>query len=332
MINSLYIENFKCLLKVNVELGPLTVLIGPNDSGKTSLLQVIELFREIPSLDVRIPPSMIWQRRMDRHVILKVNGSVSGPTDFSIELPIAPNSRAAVSQQVRDRTQFVQHLASSATYRLNPNSLRSNAHSANNPVLKSDGSNLAAVLHSMLSGPDRDSVIDLEKKLNEAVPTVRGISTPIAGGPGSHKIEFTLNVDMKPAVTIPSEQASDGAMLLLAFLVLVYGDAPDILLIEEPENGLHPSRLKMVIDILRKISTGEIGYKPRQVILTTHSPLLLNFVQPEEIRIFRRDEKGATQVTPMHKVPQFEKLRKEFAPGEVWYLFGEEELVKGQAT
>jgi predicted ATPase len=194
------------------------------------------------------------------------------------------------------------------------------------------GDNLASVLNAFLTGPDRAAVVELESKLHEAIPTIRGLSTPVAQeGKGSHRqIEFALSGTTKPPVTIPSSQASDGAMLLTAFLALAYGDTPRILLIEEPENGLHPSRLQMVIEILRKMSTGEIGNQARQIILTTHSPLLLNFVQPEEVRIFRRDTKGATVITPMHELPNIEKLHSQYAPGELWYLFGEEELVKGQ--
>jgi predicted ATP-dependent endonuclease of OLD family len=105
-----------------------------------------------------------------------------------------------------------------------------------------------------------------------------------------------------------------------------------MLLIEEPENGLHPSRLKFVLGLLRKISTGEIGGKPRQVIITTHSPLLLNFVEPHEVRIFRRDPEKGTEVTPMDKIPDIDRLQSEFAPGEMWYMLGEDELVKGHAS
>jgi predicted ATPase len=331
VINKIRIQNFKCLRDVEVELGPFNVLIGPNDSGKSSFLQAIELLRGYSSFQFHFNQAMIWKRE-DVAVDITVDGTAGTRSQVSLRLPATPVFINLLRQGQGGSKTLTQHLASSATYRLNPLALRAVAHSENEPVLKPDGSNLAAVLHAMLAGPDRQSVIDLENKLHEAIPTLRGISTPISGGPGSHRVEFTLNVSAKPPVTIPSEQASDGAMLLLAFLVLVYGNAPDILLLEEPENGLHPSRLKMVIEILRRISTGEIGYKPRQVILTTHSPLLLNFVKPEEVRIFNRDAIGATQVTAMDKVPDIDRLQKEFAPGELWYLYGEEQLVKGHAT
>jgi predicted ATPase len=332
VIKKIHVQNFKCLRDVEVELGPFNVLIGPNDSGKTTLLQAIELLRGLSNLQIPFSETMIWHRRKDLKTRLTVNSTSDGSKSISLELPLTQEFMQTLVQRIHGRDPSLQHLTSSATYRLNPSSMRADAHSENDPVLKSDGSNLAAVLHAMLSGPDRQAILELEKKLCEAIPTLKGISTPISAGPGRHCIDFTLNVSSKPPITIPSMQASDGAMLLLAFLVLVYGNAPDILLIEEPENGLHPSRLKMVIEILRKISTGELGNKARQVILTTHSPLLLNFVKPEEVRIFNRDESGATQITPMNKVPNIDRLQKDYAPGELLYLFGEEDLVKGQAT
>ena len=119
-------------------------------------------------------------------------------------------------------------------------------------------------------------------------------------------------------------------MLLTAYLALAYGNTPEVLLIEEPENGLHPSRLKLVIDVLRKISTGEVGNRPRQVLVTTHSPILLNYAKPEEVRIFQRDQEGGTRVTPMTKVRDIDKLLQDFAVGELWYLLGEDALLKEQ--
>jgi predicted ATPase len=342
VIEKIHIQNFKCLRDVTVELGPFNVLIGPNDSGKSSLFQAIVMMRglapdKFPATPIQIPfvDTMIWQRKPNLKVMIRVQGIWQGRDSLVLELPLTPEFNKYLNMQALGKSgslMLAKHLASTASYRLNPSSLRLSSAPQYSAVLRSDGSNLASVLHGLLSGPDRATVLELERKLNEAIPTLSGISTPLVEGKNSYRVEFTLNTKSKPPISIPSVQASDGAMLLLAYLVLVYGDAPDILLIEEPENGLHPSRLKMVIDILRKISTGEIGYKPRQVILTTHSPLLLNFVKPEEVRIFDRDEEGATHVTPMNKVPDIDRLQKEYAPGELWYLFGEEDLIKGLPT
>ncbi|NJN00385.1 MAG: ATP-binding protein, partial [Aquincola sp.] len=69
---------------------------------------------------------------------------------------------------------------------------------------------------------------------------------------------------------------SEGMLYWLAFAIVEHLSAPQVLLIEEPENGLHPSRIREVVRILRKIS------ESTQVILATHSPLVINELQPED--------------------------------------------------
>jgi predicted ATPase len=376
MIEKIHIKNFKCLQDTEVTLGPFNVLIGPNDSGKTSFLQAIELLAAPQFGDMR---SLVWHKENDREIAFEVSGPAVNPFHYRLALAPAtgmgveslslgnqivmevsndsqhgwilknstghgraldPNQRALFAAADWEKSKsstsgpvadFLKMLLSSGTFRLDPQAMRAAVSATPNPSLDPTGKNLAAVLQAMLSGPDRKAILELESKLHDAIPTLKGISLSTHAN-STHLIEFTLDVDVRPPITIPCSQASDGAMLLTGFLVLVYGNSPKRLLIEEPENGLHPGRLKMVIDILRKISTGEIGNEPRQVIVTTHSPLLLNFVQPEEVRVFRRDENQGTKVVSMDSVPSVAKLRKEFAPGELWYLFGEEELVNGKAS
>jgi predicted ATPase len=199
-------------------------------------------------------------------------------------------------------------------------------------VLTPTGDNLAAVLDRLISGPDRTAIIRLEEALHKAIPTLRGIALPtVEGAPGAKTLEFVLDTPNKAQpVTIPCAHASDGAMLLTAFLALAFSDEPGMILIEEPENGLHPSRLHEVFDMLRDISDGKVGNAPRQIIVTTHSPLLLNYARPEEVRIVQRDPERGTQVTPMSAVPDVDKLLEEFAAGELWYLLGERALVEGK--
>ena len=158
----------------------------------------------------------------------------------------------------------------------------------------------------------------LEKALRKAIPTLQGIELVTDKG-GAKSLHFVLAGNSRQPKVIPASLASDGAMLVTAFLALAYGGAPDILFIEEPENGLHYSLLGQMIDLLRKISKGEVGDRPRQVIITTHSPLLLNFADPAEVVVCQRGENGGTVATPMSEVPNLDPLLKEFAPGELWY-------------
>ncbi len=390
MLNRVKVQNFKCLRDVDVELGPFTVLIGPNDSGKSSFLAALQLLGTLACSDgangqgVKVIADQMransWRLSRDSTVLISAEGvepqefvlsfSVGavpvqqiqsfsiGNNAQAITLSMDPNTHgrpqfefrgirfqpqgqlALLPQLIKlipihpsrpDLIQIQDSLRVSEPFRFSPPEMRKPAEAKLEPSLSARGENLAAVVNALLTGPDREAVNELERSLHDAIPTLRGLSTPALDvNNSSHRvIRFTLSGTEKPPLTIPASQVSDGAMFLTAFLALIHSQPAQVLLIEEPENGLHPSRLQSVIELLRKLTTGELGHPPRQIILTTHSPVLLNCVTPDEVRIFRRDEEGATRVVRMDQLPDIDRLTQEFAPGELWYLFGEEELVKG---
>jgi predicted ATPase len=324
MIDKIRIQNFKCLRDVEVELGPLNVLIGPNDSGKSSFLQAVKLLQSASNGVISANEEMIWNK--DKRLPIRMNVTAYSQSDEFIW----PPTRVQILNQYSNNSELSMQLAPSEIYRLNPTSLRKKADASNEIKLSSDGSNLASVLHALLIGAGRQEFLEIEQEFCKEVPTLKEVSMPLASAT-SHCVEFKLNQDVTPPVTISSNQISDGAMLLLAYLVIARAMKSGLLLIEEPENGLHPSRLKLVVEYLRRISTGELGSKPRQVIITTHSPLLLNLVRASDVRIFRRDTRLGTEIKAMDKIPNIDRLSKDFAPGDLWSLFGEDELVKGEA-
>ena len=77
---------------------------------------------------------------------------------------------------------------------------------------------------------------------------------------------------------VPAESASDGTLRFLAMLAALLGeDAGGLYFFEEIENGLHPSRLHLLVDLIeRQTARGRV-----QVIATTHSPDLLSMVNDE---------------------------------------------------
>jgi predicted ATPase len=245
-----------------------------------------------------------------------------------------PRDRTVLSHDIRQNQPYqaiASELRATEEYRFDPDKLCEPSIPEPEPILKSSGDNLASVLDGLQNNPDRSGFAALERDLHAAIPTIQGITLPPwRGKQGAKAIEFILSGNDRPPVTIPARLASSGALLLTAFLALAYDQTPGLLLIEEPENGLHPSRLEMVIDLLRRIGRGEVGNRKRQVVVTTHSPLLLNYVKPEEVRVFIRDLEHGTKVMPMKEVPDIDKLLKEFATGELWYLLGEEKLFEGK--
>lgn len=111
-----------------------------------------------------------------------------------------------------------------------------------------------------------------------------------------------------------SRFASDGTLKMLAYLVLLYDpEPPPFIGIEEPENFLHPRLLPLIAEECRAAS--ERG----QLLVTTHSPFLLNALRPEEVRVLYRDENGYSQVktaSDIHGVSEF--MRAGASLGHLW--------------
>ena len=131
--------------------------------------------------------------------------------------------------------------------------------------------------------------------------------------------------------TVRAEQASDGAILLLGFLALAHlPDPPNLLLIEEPENGIYPTRLRQVIELLKDLVHRTEGVRFPQIILSTHSPFVLSLFKPEEVTFLSRqsDKPDApVRARPLRDAPNIEEmLGNEFYLGELWYNMSEKEL------
>ncbi|MGK2915781.1 MAG: AAA family ATPase [Porticoccaceae bacterium] len=100
-----------------------------------------------------------------------------------------------------------------------------------------------------------------------------------------------------------SKFASDGTMKMLAYLTVLYDPEPARFIgIEEPENFLHPRLLPELADECRAAS------ERSQLLITSHSPFLLNAMRAEEVRVLYRDEHGFTQAVracDIQGIPEF---------------------------
>ncbi|MGH8581216.1 MAG: AAA family ATPase [Gammaproteobacteria bacterium] len=121
----------------------------------------------------------------------------------------------------------------------------------------------------------RRRVPRIERVLAEAMPDGR-LLLQIKDAPFDHPILARF--------------ASDGTLKMLAYLVLLYDPGlPPFIGIEEPENFLHP---RLLLDLAEECrAASERG----QLMVTTHSPFLVNGLQPEEVRVLYRDLRGYTQ-------------------------------------
>jgi predicted ATPase len=190
------------------------------------------------------------------------------------------------------------------------------------PALSSDGSNLPAVLDSVLRR-DRKRFEQIVAAVAERIQGLEDIKilTPAAA---HGRIEFVI----ERGLTIPGSAASTGVRTVVFFVTLAFlPTPPKQILIEEPETGVHPKRLEDIVGLLRDVTEGKHGERS-QVVLTTHSPYLLDHIDLErdQVLVFRRRKDGSRAPVAADR----EGLRKfldEFMLGEIWYNRGEEGLL-----
>lgn len=111
-----------------------------------------------------------------------------------------------------------------------------------------------------------------------------------------------------------SKFASDGTLKMLAYLTLLYDpEPPRFIGIEEPENFLHPRLLPGLAEECQAAAARS------QLLITSHSPFLLNVMQPEEVRVLYRDEQGFTRsqrACDIQGIP--EQMRAGASLGHLW--------------
>ena len=113
---------------------------------------------------------------------------------------------------------------------------------------------------------------------------------------------------------LPAQYMSDGTMRLAALLTLLYEpDATGLLGIEEPENELHPQLLAYLAEDLIAAS------ETRQLLIATHSPALLNALEPEQVWILYRGPDGYTRAMRTADLPGIPAMVEEGLPlGYLW--------------
>ena len=91
-------------------------------------------------------------------------------------------------------------------------------------------------------------------------------------------------------LTVPSWLVSDGTLRLTALTLPAYlADLKGIYLIEEPENGIHPGAVATAYQSLSSMYEA-------QILLATHSTVVLNAAEIENVLCFAKDDAGATDI------------------------------------
>jgi len=167
---------------------------------------------------------------------------------------------------------------------LNSMALRQSSRPGQGRMFRPDGSNLPWVVQSLRGDPLRHN--RWIEQVRTALPEIQDVTT--AEIPDTrHRF---LKICYQDGLEVPSWTASDGTLRLLALTLPAYLPGFNgIYLIEEPENGIHPMAMETVYQALRYVYGA-------QILLATHSPVILGCAEPGEVLCFKKDEYGATDI------------------------------------
>ncbi len=366
MITSLKIRNYKSLENVELRLGPLQVLVGPNNSGKSNLFDVFQFLKEHSEIGQQAVYSrggfsqLVWGGDTKRtisfeihfengtgkskkqqsvylleigggpqfHRILKESFAVqnqespllfaTGMNDISVidatGATIKLSRMDNLFNQFQDEERygplavFIKELQSWAHYDFDTSSMRKPNAVRQDLRLQSAGENFASVLHTIQS-EYKDNLSEIESLLKSVLPEVRQLLTPLTQ---DGKTYVSWQEEAFP-MRVPAWAMSDGTLRLLGQLTTLYSPkSPTLATYEEPENYLHPAWLRLVADVLKNAAS------KNQILLSTHSPYLLNFFSPENLIVVEKKD-GRSQFSRVSKKKGLKEALRVLGLGEIWY-------------
>lgn len=103
--------------------------------------------------------------------------------------------------------------------------------------------------------------------------------------------------------------ASDGTLRFLGLLAALLGNQRSrFYFFEEPENGIHPNRLSLLLQLMEQ----EVANGSMQIVITTHSPLLLNFLSPASLEyaslMYRVGDRAESRITKIVDIPNAREI------------------------
>ncbi|WP_460967642.1 AAA family ATPase [Spirosoma migulaei] len=332
MLKRVSIQNFKSLKDVTLELQKVNLLIGPNNSGKTNFLKALESFSfdGLRSQNIDVLEAVSHKhKRVDityefdylpesNGYMMRSNSAKNVSLYHCIQksvIQIEPGQQRIenifddwfiddeFNEKIENlspnvsRREFFEFI-NTKIYRPDPSKLVQQVKfSADQVELSADCSNLISFYFYVDSNFKRNAK-KIQDDLTKCIPEIAYFTLP----PVKVGNESMLGLRFfdKDENSYRADEVSEGVLYFLALLCIInQPNPPKLLLLEEPEKGIHPRRIWEVMKLIFQLAEE----KDIQVILTTHNEHIVNTFStiPESVFVFDKDDDGATYVRNLQK-------------------------------
>lgn len=360
MITSVRLQEFKGHRDSTVAFGRLTVLVGPNGSGKTSVLEALALQSRLVGHAPQKVLTGDWSpgdllRRGAKGGLIELTSwgrRDDGPWRFRTALS---GSSVLVDWQAGGSAQqFTAHgdrslrgilpwlgevVAPATLYKLNAERIAAAAYSDDlAPNIRYDGTNTAVALAAIKLG--YDEVFErIEESLRRIIPNVERVRIRQAkvGRPNPelpHKAEDVVGskvyFDFRGAPSVPAHAASEGTLITLALLTVLHGpNRPNVLLLDDFAESLHPQAQMELVRLVRRLLE---EFSDLQIVATTHSPYILDELDPSEIYAFALRDDGTVALKRLSEHPQAKDVKGTLSAGQLWSMDPERDWVLAESV
>ena len=332
------IQGYKSIRSQKVTLGRMNILIGANGAGKSNFLSVFHLAKVVSEdgLDSWVEEQgganriLYLGRKNTSEISISFNleDSVSQPlsaASFSLKektdrlstslLLSLWNSERNSSEILEKDTQRniarlfqplrVYHFVD--TGKTSP--IKQNCNVNDNRFLRPDGSNLAAVLY-YISQKHPKRFAQIEQTIREIAPFFAGFDLQPSRINDSI-IRLSWRQKGASDAYLDAEQLSDGTLRMMCLItLLMQPELPEVILIDEPELGLHPAALAMFCALAKK------AIKESQIIISTQSIDIVSQFSPEDIIVC--DNAGEETVFKRLGDLDLSTWQENYSLGELW--------------
>jgi predicted ATPase len=363
MLEKVAFKNFLALRDVEVDLEPFTVIVGPNACGKSTLLEGIHRIcrikhnpfttlianniKEHTEKTISNAINELLNNKFDKRI--EFFAKLSNPSDdFAVQFLDPPRDSdgwLVIINHYPPQDIFRIHesvdrdsLPESTFLKPDGSQMSQSSYSPiQKPYLEFNGSGLATFC-SYLQSETPESFELVQASLKSVIGTMKrfrikrekvnrinwiNVGTPsvLEFGQSEPVIGEKLVFDFKKASNVSAEFVSEGTLISLCIFAATAGATDNhIVLLDDIERGLHPRAIKDLISQLRALQQLNPGL---QIVATTHSPYLLDYLEPQEIRVATMGDDGGMRIAPLTSHPEYERWKDAMAPGEFWSHVGE---------